>query len=90
MGYFRTSGFHLLYSAMENVKKTRVLVGLNVDLQTKEMINGTNDVEQGVKKFIEWIKNDITPFCMNNMFLFEEDIKTDKRLIHRGIFKNKW
>lgn len=89
VGYFRTSGFYLLYPAMENVEKMRVLVGLNVDSKTVELINEASkeitleslshketkemfsksienefsnsddsfDVEQGVKKFVEWIQN---------------------------------
>ena len=39
VGYFRTSGFHRLYSAMEGVEKIRVLVGLNVDKKTIDIIN---------------------------------------------------
>jgi hypothetical protein len=34
VGYFRTSGFHLLYPAMEDVEKIRILVELNVDKKT--------------------------------------------------------
>ena len=36
VGYFRTSGFYLMYPAMENVDKIRILVGLNVD---KKLLN---------------------------------------------------
>ena len=39
VGYFRTSGFYRLYPAMEKVDKIRVLVGLNVDHKTIEIIN---------------------------------------------------
>jgi HKD family nuclease len=31
VGYFRISGFHQLYDSFENIEKTRILVGLNVD-----------------------------------------------------------
>lgn len=34
VGYFRTSGFFLLYPALEEVEKVRILVGLNVDSKT--------------------------------------------------------
>lgn len=89
VGYFRTSGFYLLYPAMEDVEKIRVLVGLNVDYRTIELINeadreitienlshvevketfaksiegefseseDSNDIEVGVRRFIDWIKN---------------------------------
>jgi len=39
VGYFRTSGFFRMYEAMESVEKIRVLVGLNVDKKTVEIIN---------------------------------------------------
>ena len=39
VGYFRTSGFHLLYDALEDVEKIRILVGLSVDRQAFEIID---------------------------------------------------
>ena len=39
VGYFRTSGFYRLYPAMQSLDKIRVLVGLNVDSKTIEIIN---------------------------------------------------
>ena len=39
VGYFRTSGFFKLYPAMADVEKIRILVGLNVDPKTIEIIN---------------------------------------------------
>ena len=39
VGYFRTSGFFKLYPAMQDIYKIRVLVGLNVDDKTLEIIN---------------------------------------------------
>ncbi len=39
VGYFRTSGFHQLYEALEDVERIRILVGLNVDRQAFEIID---------------------------------------------------
>lgn len=39
VGYFRTSGFHQLADSLENVEKIRILVGLNVDQKTFELID---------------------------------------------------
>ena len=39
VGYFRTSGFFKLYPAMQGIDKIRVLVGLNVDAKTFEIIH---------------------------------------------------
>lgn len=88
VGYFRSSGFYKMYESMEKLEKIRILVGLNVDKKTVEMIyeankenkvnfvsnmeakkkysNEVNDeielsedsenVEVGIKKFIEFVK----------------------------------
>lgn len=39
VGYFRTSGFFKLYSALESVEKIRILVGLNTDRFTVKIID---------------------------------------------------
>jgi len=39
VGYFRSSGFHLLYDSFEEIEKVRILVGLNVGVQTYEIID---------------------------------------------------
>lgn len=38
VGYFRSSGFFRLYKSLENVKKIRILVGLNIDRITFQML----------------------------------------------------
>lgn len=38
VGYFRSSGFFQLYKSLENVKKIRILVGLNIDILTYQML----------------------------------------------------
>ena len=39
VGYFRTSGFFKLYPAMADIEKIRILVGLNVDKYTVDIID---------------------------------------------------
>ena len=39
VGYFRTSGFYRLYKDFENIEKIRILVGLDADNKTVELIN---------------------------------------------------
>jgi superfamily II DNA/RNA helicase len=39
VGYFRTSGFFNLYESFESINKIRILVGLNVDRKTFEIID---------------------------------------------------
>ena len=38
VGFFRTSGFHRLYSSLESVYKIRILVGLSIDRKAFEVI----------------------------------------------------
>jgi len=38
VGFFRTSGFYHLYKSLESIEKIRILVGLNVDRRTYEII----------------------------------------------------
>lgn len=42
VGYFRTSGFRLLADALDTVEHIRILVGLNVDRQAWQIIDGRN------------------------------------------------
>ena len=37
VGYFRASGFHLLKDSIDNVEKTRILIGINTDKEIVEM-----------------------------------------------------
>jgi superfamily II DNA/RNA helicase len=38
VGYFRTSGFYHLYASLEKVEKIRILVGINVNQQTHDLL----------------------------------------------------
>jgi len=86
VGYFRISGFYLLYDALENVDKIRILVGISVDrplynllqksqkeivfssfeikehmknkiIEELENSEDLKEIEEGVLKFIEYVKN---------------------------------
>ncbi|MDD5021834.1 MAG: helicase-related protein [Endomicrobiaceae bacterium] len=41
VGYFRTSGFHLIYKSLEQVEKIRILIGINTDYETYKLIKET-------------------------------------------------
>lgn len=60
VGYFRTSGFFRLYPAMEAVEKVRVLVGLNVDKYTVEIINQAEQLtlKEANEEFSKEIENE--------------------------------
>ena len=90
VGYFYSSGFHAIYSSLQNTEKIRILIGISTSKQTFEMMEKANkppqhtfdfshaeakqevgnlvqkemadsednrNVEDGVHKFIEWIRN---------------------------------
>lgn len=46
VGYFRSSGFYKMYESMERVEKTRILVGLNLDNKSVEIIHTANNEMQ--------------------------------------------
>ena len=51
VGYFRSSGFFRLYKSFENIEKIRILVGLNLDKKTFQIIEtaGNSDFESHAK-----------------------------------------
>ena len=46
VGYFRSSGFYKMYESMEKVEKTRILVGLNLDRKSVELIHEAQNETQ--------------------------------------------
>ena len=46
VGYFRSSGFYKMHEAMNKVEKTRILVGLNLDKKSVEMIHTAHNEMQ--------------------------------------------
>ena len=62
VGYFRTSGFFKLYPALEDVEKIRVLVGLNVDKYTVDIIDQANaeqlTIKQATEQFEKGVEED--------------------------------
>ena len=61
VGYFRTSGFFRLYSAMEDIERIRILVGLNVDRHAVDIINSANGdltVKEATEHFVNKVKKE--------------------------------
>lgn len=91
VGYFRASGFHQLYDALEPVEKIRILVGLSVDRDSYDMMqyhqqNGTIDFEshqRTKKRYQQNLKEEIETSDENDNRLeigirkFIEFLKTD-------------
>ncbi len=91
VGYFRTSGFYQLYESLEPVEKVRILVGLNVDRETYDIMQyheqlGMLDFEshqRTKKQFQQNLKTEIETSNENDNHLeiginkFIEFLKTD-------------
>ncbi|MBI4846910.1 MAG: helicase, partial [Candidatus Omnitrophica bacterium] len=48
-GYFRTSGFFHLYKSLEKVEKIRILVGINADRQTHDLLTRAKEEQIAIK-----------------------------------------
>jgi superfamily II DNA or RNA helicase len=71
VGYFRSSGFYQLYEAIEQVDKTRILVGLGIDEDSYKTINEYQnqtviDFDSHAKAKKEYQKNLITEIEKSN------------------------
>jgi len=123
VGYFYSSGFHAIYKSLDNTKKIRILIGININRQTydlledapkdhrqkidfshsetkeeveslieKEMEDSRDNrkVEEGVIKFIEWVKGkklEIRAYPSQNLHakLYIMTFKEDDRDVGRVI-----
>jgi superfamily II DNA or RNA helicase len=83
VGYFRLSGFYRLYDSFENIEKTRILVGLNVDKGTFDILQYNQ--QQGLIDF-ESDKNTIQQ-CERNWINEIESVSENHAQIKYGIEK---
>ncbi len=83
VGYFRTSGFFRLYPAMESVEKIRVLVGLNVDKYTIDIIDQGLSLKESKERFAqeveaEFEKSENSAEVEKGVYQFIEWLKSGK------------
>ena len=90
VGYFRTSGFYKLQESLESVSKIRILVGLNVDRKTYELIESTDtqglnfhsskEIKQKLRKYTkdEMENSDDSLDTETGVNKFEEFLKTGR------------
>ena len=82
VGYFRTSGFYELAESLEDVDKIRILVGLNVDKKTYEIIDQSS--QQSTLDFVSHKEaRELTEHSIVN----ELDASNDDYNIEYGIKK---
>lgn len=93
VGYFRISGFYLMYPAMENTENIRILVGLNVDGKTVQIIQKSKEeqlsFEMSHKEVKDEFKDNIKDEMENSMdsFNVEVGIRTFIKWLRSGKLK---
>lgn len=78
VGYFRTSGFYLMYPAMEEVEKIRVLVGLNVDGKTVQIIQTAENEQMSFEMSHKEVKREFSDDIVEEMQSSEDSYNVEK------------
>lgn len=90
VGYFRTSGFYLMYPAMKDIEKIRVLVGLNVDGKTVQIIQQAQSEQMSFEMSHKEVKNEFSEDIVEEMqnsedsYKVEEGVKTFIKWLRSG------
>lgn len=90
VGYFRTSGFYLMYPSLEEVEKIRVLVGLNADKKTVQIIQASKEEQVLFDMSHKEVKNEYQDEIIDEMqnsedsYLVEKGIKTFIKWLQSG------
>lgn len=82
VGYFRSSGFYKMYESMEKVEKTRILVGLNLDKKSVELIHEAKNINQ-----IDFMSNAETKKYYSEEVNEEIEKSEDSKEVEVGIKK---
>ena len=98
VGYFRTSGFYLLYKELEKVKNIRILNGIDVDKKTFQAYSesqksfnfeNTSTLKERLSNEFQKVMFARQASCINDDFLstfsqhFEEELGHDELLMQR-------
>lgn len=86
VGYFRTSGFFRLYQSFESIDKIRILVGLNVDQRSYEIIEESNLSLQEQTK-IDFETNQNTRIGYSSAIVSELEKSEDSFDVELGVKK---
>lgn len=78
VGYFRTSGFYLLQPAMEEVEQIRILVGLNVDVNTIKIIQKSSEEQMSFEMSHKEVKEEYKDTIKDEMLNSEDSYKVEE------------
>ena len=82
VGYFRTSGFYNLYESMEDIERIRILVGINADIKTIELIDKAKNEQIKLNLSTKEIRDEFTGEIIKE---FEES--EDSEEVEKGAIK---
>lgn len=77
VGYFRTSGFYLMYPAMDNIEKIRILVGLNVDRKTIQIIQEAENEQMSFEMSYKEVKDEFAEDVAEEMQNSEDSFRVE-------------
>ncbi|HZJ76783.1 MAG TPA: phospholipase D-like domain-containing protein, partial [Oscillospiraceae bacterium] len=78
VGYFRTSGFHLIYPAMKDIEKIRILVGLSVDGKTVQIIQRAQQEQMSFEMSHKEVKSGFAEDMVEEMQNSEDSYRVEK------------
>ncbi|MED0667950.1 helicase-related protein [Bacillus badius] len=78
VGYFRTSGFFLLHPALEEVEKIRILVGLNVDPKTVQIIERAGEEQLSFEMSSKHVKDNFKENVIEDLEHSEDSYRVEK------------
>lgn len=78
VGYFRTSGFYLMYPAMKDIENIRILVGLNVDSKTVQIIQKSNEEQLSFEMSHKEVKDEFKDNIKQEMENSEDAFKVEE------------
>jgi superfamily II DNA or RNA helicase len=83
VGYFYTSGFHAIYTALENTQKIRILIGISTNKQTHDLLNAAREERQQSLQF----SHAETKKEIEGMIEKEMEESADSRPVEAGVVK---
>lgn len=78
VGYFRTSGFYLMYPSLEEIENIRILVGLNADKKTVQIIQASKDTQVTFDMSHKEVKKEFQDEIVEEMQSSEDSYQVEK------------
>lgn len=83
VGYFYTSGFYAIHTALENTQKIRILIGISTNKQTHDLLNIAKQEQQQSLQF----SHAETKKEIEGMIVKEMEESADSRPVESGVAK---